>query len=102
MALGLREDGRLGGRRLELLALGHELQRRGVRGRRVVRGERAEGFERGRGRQVRGHLREGGGGDVGRVLVALRDGRGWRRFDMGHGHGGGGEGLLSGRLPAAL
>lgn len=43
-ALALRQHGRLGWRRLQRLALGHQLQRRRVRRRRVMSREGAQRF----------------------------------------------------------
>ena len=65
-------------------------------------GQGAEGLEGGRRGQVGGHLGEGRGREVGRVLVGLGirhlgDGGGGRGFDVGHRHGGGEQRLLPGR-----
>lgn len=106
-ALGLGEDGGLGRRRVQLLALRHELQGGRVRRGWVVGRQGAEGLEGRRRGQVGGHLGEGRGREVGQVLVGLRvphlgDGCSGRGLDVGHGHGGGEQWLLPGRLAHAL
>lgn len=102
-ALALGQNGRLGLRGLQWLALRHQLQGRRVCGWRVVSGERAQRFQSRRRREVGVHGERRRPGEMGRVLVGrgsgeLRDGGGGRRFDVGHGHGGGGQRLLPRRL----
>lgn len=102
-ALALGQNRRLGLRGLQWLALRHQLQGRRVCGWRMVSREGAQRLQSGRWRQVGVHGERRRAREMGRVLVGrssgeLRDGGGRGRFDVRHGHGGGGQRLLPRRL----